>query len=1042
MAKIGGLISSFFIMLNKKTYILFRIEFLVVVATMLFLGMSILDIFRRRFHNSLIKSIFNLSDAVSDSIVLYILGAMQTAPIKNQLFPVWAIVLILRSFYRFILRNLAAQSIWLGQSSSLVSEYMRADGDLCNFKLEDCDPETMKGYRYLVYGETKSSVKLQKPRYALYIDSSRRRKRHGRRYTERKYTTNTDRLTTLDKIWQCDGNLLQSDDKNAKRLKDLSLAFALSRLLRCRFQGVELHTETLRINKKLIKRRIIQEDADRAFRIMELQLSFVHDYFNTRYPMVFWCGFPSLFFSFILSAMTFAVAFWLSVDIRKVTKPPEGDTAHSVHGINVDTIITWFFMGFMMFKEIWEMVTYLLSDWTRLLLTCLYERWRGRCMRTNCTEKLILSFFKSKITERWHGVIDQYVFLQSYDGSPTFWNLLHKLTMGAVAEKDEGAELGNPISIPECVKPEILKKLVSQDLTHNYLCKVIISLPDSDSERVDRYSWACSGLPTCSHIILVWHIATSICEMHLAKHEGVNLRKPGFLSGLLSCLTNCCSSKSYIMDEKKLPGDLQKSYTVANSISRYCAYLLVSKPDLIPDSFLVPKMVFQETVRRARDDVLKDCDSLLKRYDKLIEEGKKAIQDKNTVMNGEDVMQQGAMLGKLLIDNESKERCWELLAGLWADLLVHIAPTWNAEAHQKYLGSGGEFITHIWALLWNCGIEKSILWPEDDASINSPPAAPDDNNSGRQTRNEDNQVLPTTATIDGGLADGNVFRGMRNLGNTCYLNAVLQSLLALDKLRATMLGSYSPEDPLEQELKKLFMETRTSSHMAAPLDTEQIFSCVCSLNPDLKPGVMEDSNIVLGLLVDRLNNQELVGPLFRGQVTKHVSCTDCEHTSVTTENLVLSLAIPPGDAVSIENCLNSHVNGKTENWHCTNCSATPGNAKTIWDNQSEGSDSEAQQKEKSSHSSDEQPSTQNQDNGNVALEEDKHQNDLIDNKPKVEMGGITSATIKYRITKAPPVLTIQLKRFDYVCGNRSQKLGIHVSFAETIDITNFIDPKY
>ncbi len=1134
MAKLGGLISSFFIMLNKKTYILLRIESLVVIATILFLVMSILDIFRRRFHNSLIKSIFNLLDAVSDSIVLYILGAMQTAPIKNQLFPVWAIVLvnfrnsidfisgygvpdrggrrftewrnvmkllgvaflyrtrgskfilplwslwgmqILKSFYRFILRNLAARSIWLGQSSSLVSEYMRADGDLCNFKLEDCDPETMNGYRYLVYGETKRIVKLQKPRYVVCIDS-RQRKRRGKRFTQRKYTTNTDRLTTLDKIWNCDGNLLQPDNNNAKRLKDLSLAFALSRLLRCRLQGVELHMETLRINKKLIKRRIIQEDADRAFRIMELQLSFVNDYFNTRYPMVFWCGLPSLFFSFILSAVTFAVAFWLSMDIRKVTKPPEGDTAHSVHGFNVDIIITWFFMLFMMFKEIWEMVTYLLSDWTRLLLTCLYERWSCGCMRTNCTEKLILSFFTSKITERWHGVIDQYVFLQSYDGSPTFWNLLHKLTMGALPEKDEGAEVGNAINIPDCVKPEILKKLVSQDLTHNYLCKTIISLPDSDRERVERYGWACFGLPTCSHVILVWHIATSLCEMHLAKVHGVSLRKPGFLCGLLLCLTDCCSSKSYLLDEKKLPGDLQKTYTVANSISRYSAYLLVSKPDLIPDSFLVPKMVFQETVRRARDDVLKNCDSLQEKYDKLIEEAEKAIQedqDTNTVKNGEDVMQQGAMLGKLLIDNESEESRWEILAGIWADLFVHMAPTWNAEAHQKYLESGGEFITHIWALLWNCGIEKSLLWPEDDASINSAPAAPHDNNSGNnnnrpteakhqpttsdmrrsdtengsdpgQPRNEEIQGMPTTGTTGGGhrtdLA-GNVVRGIPNIGNsTCYLNAVLQSLLALDKLRAMMLGGYSPENLLGQELKKLFMETTKSSPTSDPLEPKEIFKYVCSENLDFKLGVMEDSNNVLGLLLDRLKNQELVGALFHGEVTKHVSCRGCEHTSVTTESLVLSLAIPPGKVVSIEDCLKLHVNGNTENWHCTKCS-TPGNAKTVCDNQTEESDSETDQKEPSNHSSEKQTSTQNQDNGDVlVLKEDQHQNEQSYKKQNVEKGVVRSATIKYNITKVPPILTIQLKRFEYVCANRSDKLDRHVSFAETIDIAQFVDPGY
>ena len=70
--------------------------------------------------------------------------------------------------------------------------------------------------------------------------------------------------------------------------------------------------------------------------------------------------------------------------------------------------------------------------------------------------------------------------------------------------------------------------------------------------------------------------------------------------GILSWFTNSCSSKS----NGKLPDKLRESYTIANSLSRYCAYLLVAKPDLTPDSFLVPKIVFQKTVESAHDGIL------------------------------------------------------------------------------------------------------------------------------------------------------------------------------------------------------------------------------------------------------------------------------------------------------------------------------------------------------------------------------------------------------------------------------------------------------
>lgn len=504
MAGLGSVISSILIMMNKKTYILLRIESLVGIVTILFLVMSIMDIFRRRFHSPLIKSIFNILDTVSDSIVVYILGAMKTAPIKNQLFPVWAIVLvnfrnsidfisgygvpdrrgrrftewrnvikllgvgflngssdskfllplwslwslqILRSFYRFQTRNLAVRSMWHGHSSSLISEYMRIDREPGNFRVSDCDPQTMQGYKYLIYGETKRNVTLKKPQYVLRLDPYKQQRRN-------RSNTSIDTLTTLDKIWLCDGHLLHHHNDSSSQgddLKDLSFAFALYRLLRCRFEDVTLHEDAIRVNQNLMRARIVEEeDATRAFRVMELQLAFLNDYYNTRYPMVFWCGLPSLCISLTLSVATFAVACWLSVDIRRVIEPPEGDTTHHVHGFNVDVSITWAFMFFMMFKEIWEIVSYLLSDWTRLLLTCLYQRCKCKCMRSSFAEGTILSFFKSKIiTERWHGVIDQYVFLQSYDSKPRIWNLLHKLTVGMVEKKDEGAELSEAIGIPD-----------------------------------------------------------------------------------------------------------------------------------------------------------------------------------------------------------------------------------------------------------------------------------------------------------------------------------------------------------------------------------------------------------------------------------------------------------------------------------------------------------------------------------------------------------------------------------------------------------------
>jgi hypothetical protein len=244
-----------------------------------------------------------------------------------------------------------------GSSSYLISEYMRSSATNWNPN-EECNPETMDGYKYLVFG---GMVKLVKPRYVLTIvNRSNEQQQSRRRRTVKKATRSFP--ITLDQIWGCLGNLLQlsnnmhsggANNVQGQDLKDLSLAFALSRILRCRLEDVTFPWDIRRgINRDLIRERIIKEtDVRRALRIMELQLAFISDYFNTRYPIVFWSGLSSLCLSLLLSVATIGAVLWLSVDIRKLYKPHNGDFSHVVHGFNVEVIITWTFMVFLVFKE-------------------------------------------------------------------------------------------------------------------------------------------------------------------------------------------------------------------------------------------------------------------------------------------------------------------------------------------------------------------------------------------------------------------------------------------------------------------------------------------------------------------------------------------------------------------------------------------------------------------------------------------------------------------------------------------------------------------
>jgi hypothetical protein len=47
-----------------------------------------------------------------------------------------------------------------------------------------------------------------------------------------------------------------------------------------------------------------------------------------------------------------------------------------------------------------------------------------------------------------------------------------------------------------------------------------------------------------------------------------------------------------------------------------------------------------------------------------------------------------------------------VLALLWVQTLLYAAPYGDVRAHLQRLSQGGEFITHLWALLYHIGIDE------------------------------------------------------------------------------------------------------------------------------------------------------------------------------------------------------------------------------------------------------------------------------------------------------------------------------------------------
>lgn len=760
MEKPGELVKWSLILENSESAALMRIEFLVVAIAFIFLLMSFLDMFRRQSRHSYIKYLLLVLDAISDSTFIYTIGLMQSAPFKKDLFSVWALILvnlrfnacfisaygipdqdnsrinesgkvmallgvgflvgtnnsqfkhpiwvlwamqISRSIYLLKAYRLATNSFLHGWSSPLLTAYMGTPDGVC----EDGDPTTMKGYRYLVSGDHKQRVNLSAPGYSFELQVRRR--------TEKL-------LVTLDKTWELQLPRNSSSSTGSQTtgwMKDLCLSFALYRLLRCRFDDLPLPADSITHTTRLVHEIIGKNSggdgllhAERAFRIAQLELAFLNDYFYTRYPILFWRGFPLLCAWHPL--LTIALIAWLARDIHKLYEPREGETAHVIKGVNVDITITWIFMGIIVLKELWKMVTYILSDWTKVMLLCEYTSRRsiGRwCMCIPFPQRMceflvrVLCTPRCTIVHRWHNKVGQYEFLQSFGYDP--WNVPYYLSLGLLPKETKGARVSSPTELPAAVKAAVLRSICSLDLQQT-------SLESELPAGQRQFEWTFK-LRTWCQTILVWHIATSLCEIELAQHYNTCLTLSEVLCAVRSAL-NCFSSQPYVIKEGRIQGLLRADYVAANSISRYCAYLLVKEPDLLPDSYLAADDLFRSTIHEANSDVLSGCDTLQSIYRALIIEGGDQRQQQGGSDSNTTTLEKAGQLAGSLIHQFTDEKArWKFLAEVWADILVHTAPSWNAAAHKKCLATGGEFITHIWAILSHCNVQSSRRWPRQES---------------------------------------------------------------------------------------------------------------------------------------------------------------------------------------------------------------------------------------------------------------------------------------------------------------------------------------
>ncbi|KAI6703145.1 hypothetical protein NL676_012281 [Syzygium grande] len=295
------------------------------------------------------------------------------------------------------------------------------------------------------------------------------------------------------------------------------------------------------------------------------------------------------------------------------------------------------------------------SEWAKVSLLCKYVQtnsWHGN----KRIEKLIGLMCRTQLLKPWERKLRQYSLLESYNHTPSF----NQRTAAFSDVRMDGRKQSRTAELSSEVKRAVFhffKSSPHPPVLENGKASL------RQNGVVDELDWACK-LETQHQVITVWHIATSICEYEMRISDS--------------------------------------NFHVTTCLSKYLAYLVVFSPKLLPDHPCDAEYIFYQIVFESRK-LLEGCNTKEGRIRKLKDIGE-TRDDTSRVIN------QGARLGQQLLNVQNGPNfIWKALAKFWAELMVYVAPSDDAKAHADHLAMGGEFVTHLWALVSHAGIKREPL---------------------------------------------------------------------------------------------------------------------------------------------------------------------------------------------------------------------------------------------------------------------------------------------------------------------------------------------
>ncbi|KAF8732740.1 hypothetical protein HU200_015075 [Digitaria exilis] len=297
---------------------LVRVEVLVLFSALIWILVEFFGSLRRRYNHGFFRIFVWAVYTLFTVLGPYTIGLLQDGPFQDQTFVLWGTILLITqasadsiSVYsihdieqrkRMVVQHVLqiilvlwlilnckghnksySATTWIFWIHSVVLTYSvdasKTGGLLKQSKVvadymmiehlqipQDVNPATMEGYSYIFQGEEEMASQLPiAPEYRV-------------RFIESTF------IMTIDSIWRLIESQSFRNEETKTIMKEVGLSFSLFKLLKRRLCGYQIGEAGLAKTLNFVLHGLLSEEGNyvRAFRVIETELAFLHDFLYTR----------------------------------------------------------------------------------------------------------------------------------------------------------------------------------------------------------------------------------------------------------------------------------------------------------------------------------------------------------------------------------------------------------------------------------------------------------------------------------------------------------------------------------------------------------------------------------------------------------------------------------------------------------------------------------------------------------------------------------------------------------------------------------------